>query len=218
MLRDVVAVGADWVTGSAVRAQDGRVAVEALKVGTSTGPGLLVGTIENVVWLVGSVLDITTQKSSLEGLASWRSRVKAKSLVVNAASIGASSAKKSTGDHGTLRVTVEDDQCIRALSVVLGDLPDTVDGTFYDGRAELGAKSGVKDYVHVVTRVALSLKLLAGGVDEWRGTAIVVRSIVSASHEDCYIVTGSGELGRSGALCAGEGESGKDSSGEALLH
>lgn len=217
MLSDITSSGAHWVTGSAVRTQDGRVAVKAVKVSTSTGPDRLVGTIKDVVWLVSSVLDITPQKGSLECLTSLRGRVKAGGHSIDIASIFSSSTEQRTSDHGTLRVAVQHNQGVWALGIVLGDLPDAVGSTLLDGRAEGNAEGGVKDDIHVVAGNALGLELSAGSIDKGRGSSIVVRCVVSAGHEDGNIITGGGGLGGSSALCVSERNRGKDSSSEALL-
>jgi len=57
-------VGADWVTGSAVGAQNRGVAVETGEVFGLAGVLLLGGTVKHVVGLVGGVHDITPEESS----------------------------------------------------------------------------------------------------------------------------------------------------------
>jgi hypothetical protein len=64
VLVDVLATGADWVTSSAVRAEYRGVAVQAGKVFSVARSRALVGTIENIVRLVGSMPDITPEESS----------------------------------------------------------------------------------------------------------------------------------------------------------
>jgi hypothetical protein len=59
-----VATSADWVTSCTVGAEDWGVAVQTGEVVRATRVLLLAGTIEHVVWLVGSVQDITPEKSS----------------------------------------------------------------------------------------------------------------------------------------------------------
>lgn len=219
MLSYIISTSTDWVTAGTVRPQDGGVGVKTLKVSASTARSLLVCSVEDVVDLVCSVLDIAPEKGCLDSLTSLRVNVETSSLGVNVAGVGASATQNSSGDHSTLRVTVDNDQGIRALGVVLGDLPDAVDGTFLDGRAELHAESGIEDDIHVVARVALGLKFCADGISETRGTAIAVRCVVTAGHKESDIVTSRGELGRCGALgTGGQWKSCKNSSGEALLH
>jgi hypothetical protein len=180
---------------------------------------LFVRSIKDVVDLVRSVFDITPEEGCLDSLTSLRVGVETESLGVDAAGIVASTTQKSSRDHGTLRVTIDDDQSIRALCVVLGDLPDAVNGTLLNCRAELCAEGGIKNDIHVVARVALGLEFSARSVDERRGTAIVVRCVIAAGHEDCDIVTGCSELRRCGTLGTGsQRKSCKNSSGEALLH
>jgi len=166
MLSYIVSISADWVTAGTVRPQDGGVSVQTLKVGAGTAPSLLVCSVEDVVDLVRSVLDIAPEKSCLDGLTSLRVGIETGSLGVNITGVGASATQSSSGNHGTLRVTVDDDQSIRALGVVLGDLPDAVDGTVLDSRAELHAEGGIEDEVHVVARVSLSLEFCADGISE----------------------------------------------------
>jgi hypothetical protein len=71
MVSDSVSTSADWVTGSAVGAEDWGVAVEESEVLRGTGVLLLVGTVKNVVGLVGSVHNVTPEESgsNLESLA-----------------------------------------------------------------------------------------------------------------------------------------------------
>jgi hypothetical protein len=63
MVGDVATTSADWVTGSAVGAEDTSVAVEQSKVLSGTGVLLLVRAVEDVVGLVGGVHHITPDKS-----------------------------------------------------------------------------------------------------------------------------------------------------------
>jgi hypothetical protein len=59
MVSDSVSTSADWVTGSAVGAENRGIAVEESEVLRGTGVLLLAGTVENVVGLVGSVHNVT---------------------------------------------------------------------------------------------------------------------------------------------------------------
>jgi hypothetical protein len=59
-----VTTSADRVASSTVGAEDRRVAAEARKALTRAGGGLLVGAIEHVPGLVGSVHDIAPKESS----------------------------------------------------------------------------------------------------------------------------------------------------------
>lgn len=162
------------------------------------------------------MFDVTPEENRLESLAGLGVGVKTSSLWINIARILTSSTEYSTTNHGTLRVTVEDKQGIRALGIVLGDLPDAVDGTFLDGRAVRDTKSAIKDDIHVVAGDTLGLELCASSIAKWRGASVVIWSIVSAGHEDGYIDTIGGELWRGSALCTGERKGGKDNSGKAL--
>jgi hypothetical protein len=64
VLLDIVAVGADWVSLSAVRAEDRCVLVEARKGVGAAAVLLQTSTVEDVVWLVGLVHDIAPEESS----------------------------------------------------------------------------------------------------------------------------------------------------------
>lgn len=113
------------------------------------------------------MLDVTPEESRLEGLAGLGVGVKTGSLRINIACVLTSTTEYSTTDHGTLRVTVEDNQGVRALGIVLCDLPDAVDGTLLDGRAVRDTKSAIEDDVHVVASEALGLKFCAGSIAKW---------------------------------------------------
>jgi len=64
VLADIVAVGADWVTLGAVRAQDGCVAVQARERVGAAAALLQTGAVKDVVWLVGLVHNIAPEQSS----------------------------------------------------------------------------------------------------------------------------------------------------------
>jgi hypothetical protein len=64
VLADIVALGADGVSVSAVRAQDGCVAVQARERVGAAAVLLHTGTVEDVVRLVGLVHDIAPEESS----------------------------------------------------------------------------------------------------------------------------------------------------------
>lgn len=113
------------------------------------------------------MLDVTPEENCLEGLAGLGVGVKTGSLWINIARVLTSTTEYSTTNHGTLRVTVEDKQGVRALGIVLGDLPDAVDGTFLDGRAVRDTKSAIEDDVHVVASDAFGLKLCASSIAKW---------------------------------------------------
>jgi hypothetical protein len=68
-----VAARADWITSGAVVAQNRRVAVQTREVLIQAWSDLLVGAIEHIVGLVGSVPDITPEQggSNLVTLV-WR--------------------------------------------------------------------------------------------------------------------------------------------------
>ena len=203
MLSYVISTSADWVTAGTVRPQDGGVSVQTLKVRAGTAPSLLVCSVEDVVDLVCSVLDITPEKGCLDCLTSLRVGIEAGGLGVNVAGIGASATQSSSGNHSTLRVTVDYNQSVRALGVVLGNLPNAVDGTFLDCRAKLHTEGSIEDDIHIIAGVALGLEFAASGIDERRSTAIVVWSVIAASHENCYIITGGSDLWRCSALSTG---------------
>jgi hypothetical protein len=61
---DSGAVGAHWVAGGAVGAEDWCVAVQESEVLWATGVLLLGGAVEDVVGLVGGVEDIAPEESS----------------------------------------------------------------------------------------------------------------------------------------------------------
>lgn len=64
MVGDDTATGADWVSSCAVRAEDRRVAIKTCEVLGTTGVLLLVSAVKDVVWLVGSVHNVTPEKGS----------------------------------------------------------------------------------------------------------------------------------------------------------
>lgn len=113
------------------------------------------------------MLDVTPEENRLEGLAGLGVGIKTGSLWINIACVLTSTTECSTTDHGTLRVTVEDNQGVRALGIVLCDLPDAVDGALLDGRAVWDTKSGIEDNVHVITSEAFGLKLCASSIAKW---------------------------------------------------
>jgi hypothetical protein len=123
------------------------------------------------------------------------------------------STKDITNNVSTLGVTVDNNVSARALGVVGSDLRDTVAGTLSYLGAVVSTKGDIELDVHVVARLALGGEFGAGGIDEGGGTAIVVRGIVSTSHEDGYINTWCVELGSSLSSC--ESGSGAKSDGVA---
>jgi hypothetical protein len=92
-----------------------------------------------------------------------------------------------------------------ALLVEGRDLSDAVLGALVDLVAVVGAVCGIELDIYVVAGLALGRHLAAGGLDEGESTAVVVRGIVAASHEDDYIGAGGVQLGGSGALGGDEG-------------
>jgi hypothetical protein len=77
MLSDICTTSAYWVTTSAVRAKDRRVAVEAGQSLAATRIFLLVSTVKDIVGLVSCVADISPEKSS----SHYRDVSKSSSLV-----------------------------------------------------------------------------------------------------------------------------------------
>jgi hypothetical protein len=193
VLRNDGSVSADWVTSSAVVAEERSVAAETGEVVGAAGVLLLGGTVEDVVGLVGSVHDIAPEECGTNGLTGGRCVVEA------GRDKGAAtrSAENVTNDVSTLRVAVDYNVCARTLLVESGDLRNAVSGTLGDLVAVVGTKSDIELDVDVVAGLALGSELAAGGLDEGEGAAIVVRRIVTASHEDDYIGTWSLELRRS---------------------
>ena len=200
---------ADWVTSSAVVAKERSVAAETGEVVGAAGVLLQGGTVEDVVGLVGSVHDIAPEECGTNGLASGRC------IVETGRDKGAAtrSAENVTNNVSTLRVAVDYNVCARALLVESSDLRNAVAGTLSDLVAVVGTKSDVVLDVDVVAGLALGSELAAGGLDEGKGAAIVVRCIVTTSHEDDYIGTWSLELRRSDLS---RGERRESSNGESL--
>jgi hypothetical protein len=64
VLSNIVTTRADRVAGSAVRAEHGSVTVEEFEITTGTGVVVQTSAVEDVVGLVGSVTNITPNKSS----------------------------------------------------------------------------------------------------------------------------------------------------------
>jgi hypothetical protein len=64
VLADIVAVSANWVSLSAVRAQDRCVAVQACEGVGAAAVLLQTRAVEDVVWLVGYMHDIAPEESS----------------------------------------------------------------------------------------------------------------------------------------------------------
>ena len=114
--------------------------------------------------------------------------------------LGAStrSSKDISGNPGALREAVEDDVRARALLVKSSDLGLTVADSVANLRAEVAVLR--EHNLNVVAGLALSPQLAARSVDEGESTAVMVRRIVTAGHEDDGIGTGSVELGGSGVL------------------
>lgn len=105
------------------------------------------------------------------------------------------STENITSNVGALRVAVDDNVGARALCLEGSDLRDTVASSLCDLGAVISAKSHIELDVDVVAGLALAVELAAGGLNEGEGTAIVVRRVVAASHEDYYIGAGCVELG-----------------------
>lgn len=122
------------------------------------------------------------------------------------------STEDISNNVSTLRVTVDNDVSARALGVVGSDLRDTIASTLSYLGAVVSSKGDIELDVHVVARLALSGELGASSIDEGSSTAIVVRGIISTSHEDGYIDTWCVELGSSLSSC----ESGSGAKGDGV--
>jgi hypothetical protein len=204
-----VSSGANWVSACAVVAENGSVAVEEREVCGTARVGLLVGAIEDVVGLVGSVHDVAPEESGSDGLAGGRG------VVDTGGDLGATtrSTENVADNVSTLRVAVDYDVGARALLVESGDLSDTVACTLSDLSAVVGSESDIVLDLDVVAGLALGSQLGAGGIAERRCATIVVRGIIAASHEDDYIGTSCVELGSSGL---GGSEGRESANGEGL--
>jgi len=212
VLLDVVAVGADGVALGAVRAQDVRVAVQALEGVGATAVLLEIGAIEDVVWLVGPVHDIAPDESSSNSIARGRSAVQA------GGDLGAStgSSKDIAHDPGALREAVEDELRARALLVEVDDLTLAVGNASCDLGAVVAVLHGVEDNLDEIAGLALSPQLAACSVDEGEGTAVLVRGIVAAGHDDNGIGTGSVGLGGRARDLLSDGDGGESAERESV--
>jgi hypothetical protein len=132
---------------------------------------------------------------------------RSRGAVQTSGDLGAStgSSKDIAGDPGTLREAVEDEVRARALLVESLDLGLAVANTGANLGAEVAVHHSLEDNLDEVAGLALSPQLAAGSVDEGEGTAVLVRRIVAAGHEDNGIGAGSVELGGSGSLSDGDG-------------
>jgi hypothetical protein len=121
--------------------------------------------------------------------------------------LGAStrSTKDISGNPGALGEAVEDEVRARALLVESSDLGLTVADSLSDLSAEVAVHHSLEHNLDEVAGLALSPQLAAGSVDEGEGTAILVRRIITAGHEDNGIGAGSVELGGSGSLSDSDG-------------
>lgn len=195
---DVVAVGADWVTLLAVRAQLVGVACVQACEGVSAAAVLLEsGALRedlvdtDVVWLVGLVHDIAEDESSSNGTT------RSSGTVQTGSDLGTStrSSKDISSDPGTLGEAVEDDVRARALLVELRDLEHAVLHTRLNLGAEVAVLHRSEYNIDVVAGLANSLKLVARSRNEREDTAVVVRRIVTAGLDDNDIGADSGDLG-----------------------
>jgi hypothetical protein len=143
-----------------------------------------------------------------------RSRV----AVQTGGDLGAStrSSKDISGDPGALREAVEDDVRARALLVESNDLGLTVADTSTNLSAEVAVHHGLELNLDEVAGLALSPQLAARSVDEGEGTAVLVRRIVTAGHEDNGIGTGSVELGGRTRNCLSDGDGGDSAERESV--
>jgi hypothetical protein len=121
--------------------------------------------------------------------------------------LGAStrSTKDISGNPGALREAVKDEVGARALLVESSDLGLTVADSISNLGAEVAVDHSPEHNLDEVTGLALSPQLAARSIDEGEGTAVMVRRIVTTSHEDDGIGAGSVELGGSGSLSDGDG-------------
>jgi hypothetical protein len=145
----------------------------------------------------------------LTGFASGRGAVK----TVGDESASTGSTKGISNNVSTLRVTVDNNVSARALGVEGSDLRLTVAGTLSELSAVVSTLGNVELDVDVVAGLALGSELAAGRVNEGCGTAVMVRSVVAAGHEDDYIGTCCVELGRS---CLRRGESSESANGDGV--
>jgi hypothetical protein len=200
---------ADWVTSSAVVAEERSVTAETREVVSTAGILLQGGTVEDVVGLVGSVHDIAPEERGTNGLSGGRC------IVETGRDKGAAtrSTENVTNNVSTLRVAVDDNVCARALLVKGSDLRNAIAGTLSNLSAVVGTKSDIVLDVDVVAGLALGSELAASGLDEGEGATIVVWRIVTASHEDDYIGAWCLELGRSDL---GGGKCRESANGESL--
>ena len=113
---------------------------------------------------------------------------------------------------GTLGVAVDDNVRARALVVEGSDPSNTVASTLGNLRAVVATKGDIVLDIDVVTGLALGSQLAAGRLNEGECTAVMVRRVVAASHEDDHIGALCIELWRSLGRC--EGREGAD--GESL--
>jgi hypothetical protein len=121
--------------------------------------------------------------------------------------LGAStrSSKDISGDPGALGEAVEDKVSARALLVEGGDLGLTVADSLSNLIAEVAVVISREHNLDEVAGLALSPQLAARSVDEGEGTAIVVRRLVTAGHDDNGIGADSIGLGGSGCLSDSDG-------------
>lgn len=226
MVGNDIATSADWVTSGTVGAKYRGVAVETGKVIGAAGVLLLVGSVKNVVGLVGSVHDITPDEGgancnmSVSSLSMWPEvsltslaggRLAIKTSGHESAATG--STKYVTNNVSALRVAVDYNVGAWALLVEGSDLRDTVAGTLSNLSAVVTTESDVELDVDEVARLALGSELAAGSLNEGEGTSIAVGRVVAASHEDDYISTWCVEL--CGSSLSGR-KSGKGANGESL--
>jgi hypothetical protein len=132
---------------------------------------------------------------------------RSRGVVQTGGDLGAStrSTKNISGNPGALREAVEDEVRARALLVESSDLGLTVADSRSNLSAEVAVHHSLEHNLDEVTGLALSPQLAARSVDEGEGTAVLVRRIVTAGHEDNGIGAGSVELGGGGALSDSDG-------------
>jgi hypothetical protein len=132
---------------------------------------------------------------------------RSRGVVQTRGNLGAStrSTEDISGNPGTLREAVEDEVRARALLVESSDLGLTVADSLSNLGAEVAVHHSLEHNLDEVAGLALSPQLAARRVDEGEGTAVLVRRIVTAGHEDNSIGAGSVELGGSGSLSDSDG-------------
>jgi hypothetical protein len=141
-------------------------------------------------------------------LRTLTSITRSRGVVQTGGDLGAStrSTKDISSDPCALGEAVQDDMRARALLVESSDLGLTVADSLSNLTAEVAVHHSLEHNLNEVAGLALGPQLAARSVDEGEGAAVVVRRIVTASHEDNGIGAGSVELGSSGFLSESDGD------------